>query len=170
MDVLIDGVGMIPQFAAAISAIQNVRKKVLFAVFRFRRAAFCVAQECLYGFKIFAVYNRLVDIFEHHIIFRIVVDALAVFEGFGGGLEIDDVAAIFLPSQDLGDRGAFPLVRVRLGFLASSSNTLGLPISGAVQMPVFLQYAGNGVDTFSGKVKTKDFSNHLSGGQSAPCG
>lgn len=67
MDVLIDGVGMIPQFAAAISAIQNVRKKVLFAVFRFRRTAFCVAQECLHGFEIFAVYNRFVDIFEYHI-------------------------------------------------------------------------------------------------------
>ena len=92
----------------------------------------------MYGFEIFAVYNRFVDIFEHHIILRIVVDAFAVFEGFGGGLEIDDVTAVFLPPQNLDDGGAFLLVGIWLGFLATAANTLGLPISSAVQMPVLL--------------------------------
>lgn len=149
MDVTVVGIGVIPKLLAAICAVQQVAEYVLVAVFRFWRTAFYISCKLLHDFEIFTAYDRLVDILENDPIFRIVVDSSAVFEGSGGGFEIDDISAVFLPLQDTGNRGAFPLVGIRLHFFAASSNTLGLPVGCAVQMPIFLHHPCDGINTFS---------------------
>ena len=117
MDVAVVGIGVISKLLAAIRAVQQVAEYVLIAVFRFRRTALYISCKLLHDFEIFAAYDRLVDILENDPVFRSIVDSSAVFEGPGGGFEIDDISAVFLPLQDTGNRGAFPLVGIRLHFL-----------------------------------------------------
>ena len=94
VDVTVVGIGVIPKLLAAICAVQQVAEYVLIAVFRFRRTAFYISCKLLHNFKIFTAYDRLVDILENYPIFRIVVNSSAVFEGSGGGFEIDDISAV----------------------------------------------------------------------------
>ena len=149
VDVTVVGIGVIPKLLAAIRSVQQVAEYVLIAVFRFRRTALYISCKLLHDFEIFTAYDRFVDILENYPIFRIIVDPSAVFEGPGGGFEIDDISAVFLPLQDTGNRGALPLVGIRLHLLATSSNTLGLPVGRAVQMPVLLHNPCDGINPFS---------------------
>ena len=59
------------------------------------------------------------DVLEDHPILRVVLHPPLVLEGLGVGLEVDDVAAVFLLREDLLDRRFAPLVRIRLGVLSA---------------------------------------------------
>ena len=99
-------------FCAAILTEKQARQRVDFPV---PVGAFDgrIFQNPLYGFKVGAVNNRLMHIFGYlplapvYIVVPLVAEVLC-------GLEVDNITAILLPCEDMGQSGFVPLVTVIL--------------------------------------------------------
>ena len=101
VNVLVDRVGVIPQFFVAVAAVEQVAENAFRAVLLFGCAVFGVAEHLLHLFVGFTVDDRLVDILKNQpVLFRI-VNAAVVFERLGMRFEIDHIAAVFLPHEDV---------------------------------------------------------------------
>ena len=137
--ILIGGVDVIPQLVTAVGAVQQIRKDALFAILRFRRTALCPLDDLLlYLLKGVPVDNRLMNILEDDPVFFRVIDAGLILEGFGVGLEIDHIAAVFLLGQDFTNGAVFPSVRVWLRLFAAPADAFFLLVRRAVENPIFL--------------------------------
>lgn len=137
--ILIDGVDVIPQLVTAVGAVQQIRKDALFAILRFRRTALCPLDDLLlYLLKGVPVDNRLVNILEDDPVFFQVIDAGLILEGFGVGLEIDHIAAVFLLGQNFTNGAVFQSVRVWLRLFAAPADAFFVSVRRAVENPIFL--------------------------------
>ena len=104
------------QIASAIRANQQSGEHILFSILTFALPGFATFfLNLLPGSPID---NRLMDIFEHNNIFRIVRQAFLVFVRLTVGLEINKITAVFPHCQDFDDRSGSP-TRV-------STRTMGL--------------------------------------------
>ena len=63
----------------------------------------------LHLFKHGTFNNGFVNILEHYPIFRVVMNPLFVLVGLGVGFEVQNIPAILLLIQKMGNRGAIPL-------------------------------------------------------------
>ena len=101
MNVLVYRLRVIPHLFVAIPAVQQVAEDALHSVFWRGRSAFGFGDPLLHLFKVCPLNDRFVNVFEHRPVFWVVFQPCFVFEGLGVGLEIDDVAAVFLLCQNL---------------------------------------------------------------------
>ena len=100
MNVLIARVGMMPELAVAVRAVEIIGQKMLRTVFCLRRTAFCLFDLSLYLLKGIPVNDRFMLVLENYPVFLRVLDTLFVFEVLGIGLEIDYISAVFLLMED----------------------------------------------------------------------
>ena len=100
------------QIASAISANQQSGEHILFSILTFALPGFAAFfLNLLPGSPI---YNRLMGIFEHNHIFRVIRQTLFVFVRLTVGLEIDKITAIFLHCQDFDDCSGSPVRMIRI--------------------------------------------------------
>ena len=151
---------MIPQLFPAVRAVDKIAENAFRSVFLFGRAALGLADQLLHLFKGGAVDDRLMHVLEYHLLFFRRFKTFLVFEGLGIGLEIDNVAAVFLPREDAGNGGTLPLAGVGLGFLTASAHAFFVPVGGAVEVPLVLHDAGDGVDAVAFEIELEDLPHH----------
>ena len=156
----VDGIYMKPQLLAAVSAIEQVSKHTLLAVLLVGSAAFRFADPFLHLFKGTPFDNGFMDILEHCPVFFRIVEPRLLFEGFGVGLEIDHITAIFLQGQNLCDGGFAPLIGIILPLGNRLPNTVGLPVFRRNRHLVFLQCVSYGFISFPLQSHSKNPSHH----------
>ena len=106
---------------------------MLFTVIVFRSPSLGLRLDLLYPFKRRSVDDRLVDILEDHPVFLIVRDPPFVSEVLGVGLEVYEVAAILLISEDLTYRYALPKARIFRHLVTTTFYSSVVPIRCRVQ-------------------------------------
>ena len=148
MNILVDGVGVVAQLCVAVAAEQQISKDTFLPIMRFRCTAFRLGNASLHLLKVLSGNNRLVNILEDHPILWVVIIPPFILEGLGIGLEIDNIAAVFLLREDFLHCGLAPPVRIRLRLFAASRKPLALPIGHWDEDFLFLQNAGNGLIAF----------------------
>ena len=126
LDIRIALIEMEVEIAATVSAHQEAGEHIAFPIV-------CPALTYLTTLLLHLLPNtpvndRLMHIFEHNPVFTVVVNALFVFVGFGVCFEIENIAAILLQGQDLGNRGAVPLRRRLLFALSGPLDALLKPV------------------------------------------
>ena len=147
------------QVVSAIGTDQQTGKHILFALVGAALADFppFLLNLLPHG----AVNDRLMDIFENHPIFTVVFDPLLIFVRLGVGLEIDDIPAVFLLRQHLGNGRFTPSVRVRLCFLAASRKSLALPVGLRDKHFFILQLSCNRFIAFSLHTETEHLTDDI---------
>ena len=95
------------QIAAAVCADKQAGEHIVFSV---AGTAFAhLSALLLYLFKHGTFNNGFVNILKHYPIFRVVMNPLLVLVGLGVGFEVQNIPAILLLIQKMGNRGAIPL-------------------------------------------------------------
>lgn len=105
-DIVISLIEMEVQVMTAIRTNQQAAEHITFAVLRLSPAdlpAFLLNLLPDHPFD-----DRLMDIFEDDPVFPVIGNPLLVFVGFGVGLEIQDIPAILLQSENIHDGGGVP--------------------------------------------------------------
>ena len=128
MDILISGVGSIPQLFPAVGAVEKIGKHILFSVFRLGCPASGIPDQLLHLLKRFSVDDRLMHILENDPVFHRVLQTCFILEGLGVGFDVDHIPAIFLLCKNLGNCRFAPFIWVLLRFLSAAVKTLLLPV------------------------------------------
>lgn len=106
LDIVIALVEVVIQVVTAIRAYQQAAEHITFAVLRLSTAN--LATLFLNLFPDHTINNQLMHVFENRPVFPVVGNPLLVFVGFGVGLEIQDIPAILLQSENIHDGGGVP--------------------------------------------------------------
>ncbi len=156
MDVLVLRVGVIPHFASAVRTAKEVAEDALRAVFLFRCALFRCTQHFLHLLVGLAVDDCFVLVLEHQPFLFRVVDTAVILERLGVRFEVQHIAAVFLPLQDLIHGIRLPLVRIRLRFLSAAVDTFGRPVRRTVEMLFILEYSCDSVLAVALKIESEN--------------
>jgi len=152
---------MKPKLTASIGTIKQVTDHILLSATFLWCSPLRSFSQLLHSFKGLTVDNRLVYTLEYYPIPLRIVESGFVLERLGVGLEVDDVAAIFLLCEDFRNRCFCPLVRIGLRSLSASSKSFGLSIRHGYHHFVLLQNSCDGFVSLTLKTHTEYISHYL---------
>ena len=104
----------------AISTVKKARENAFLLVLVLWRSALGLFHKFLHLFPSITINDRLVNVLEDRPIFFRVLNSGFIAKGLGSAFEIDDVTAVFLLREHLGNGRLAPLVRIGLRFLTAS--------------------------------------------------
>ena len=150
-----------PHPAPAIGTVEEICEDTLFFPRILQMPLLHLPDNLLNTLKGLTVDDRLMDIAEYRPILLRIVDAGFIPKRFGVGLEIDDIPAVFLLRQHLGNGRFTPPVRIRLCFLAASRKSLALPVGLRDKHFFILQLSCNRFIAFSLHTETEHLTDDI---------
>ena len=126
LDLWVSLIEMEVKIAAAISTDQQTGEHIVLAFVSTALVDF--APLLLHLLKYRSFDDRLVDILEDDPVLTVILQPLFVLVGFGVGLEVENVTAVFLQRQDFGHSGTVPLGSGLLLTLSGPLDALFQPI------------------------------------------
>ena len=161
LDLRVALIEMEVKIAAAISTDQKAGEHVVLTFVGAALADF--APLLLHLLKNRPFDDRLVDILEDDPILTVILQPLFVLVGFGVGLEVENVTAIFLQRQDFGHGGTVPLGSGLLLALSGTLDALLQPISARCKDFIPFKLRGDLLCPVALQGHTVNPPNHLGG-------
>ena len=103
------------------------------------------------------------SVLKHHPVLFRVVDTAVVLKRLGMRFEVQHIAAVFLPRQDTVNGARFPLVRIRLTFLAAAVDAFGRPVRRTVEVLLVLHDPCDGILAVAVKIELENLPDDRSG-------
>ena len=139
----------------AISTVKKAREDAFLLVLVLWRSALSLFYKLLHLLPRVAVNDRLVNVLEDCPIFFWVLNSCFVSERLLRALEVDDITAVFLLCEHLGNGCLAPLIRIGLCLLTTSTHTLTLPIGLWYKNFIILENSCNSLVSVSFDTKSK---------------